>query len=324
MYVNVCSGICCNQTVIVVSIHTFLLVQSVVEFICRSKAQNANRMSTTSNGSTSLLSNVSFHDASDESDGDLPPHGAKSDISSVNAGKSVQRRQTERLNSQTPERVRSGGSQMSSSYQRLLDRSRDLESPLKQFAQKHGFQLSSKSSTADANHGEGEKPPSPEEVTTTEFTKVTPRTDSELSPRAGNTDHRNAGAVGQSYVISTALTADGAYAAGIPVIQNSVSDSCTEALLSSLADGEGGQDVPPHSPIQLIELSGANADKSEASANLSQADNVTCFADFGVLKGSTAHSIAEISGSTPPPRLKQRFEDQRNTSVDGEFYSQFD
>ena len=201
--------------------------------------------------------------------------------------------------------------EMSNSYQKLLDRSNDLESPLKLFAQKHGFQLAQSDAAVLSS---GEKSPSPVDMTVTDLTKVTPRTDSSDSPRQHADSDRN-GAVsvtGQSYVISTALNPATAEAAGIPVINDSaaaVNDSVTTDITFTSLAGDVQEDEGRDSPIEPIVIS-PRADNSHGDNPDMGRVSVTSFADISRQRSPTgaAGSVQESMDTSRSTGLKQRFE----------------
>lgn len=280
---------------------------------------------TSTSSPRSLLSNVSFHEEVDDLNGGSPTHS--NDLNSVNSAKELQRRQN-RPNSRTgtPDRTRSGGSIMSNSYQKLLDRSNDLESPLKLFAQKHGFQLAEKpeSVAGSSDHSASVSPVDTE--TSTDLTKVSPRSESEGLPYFHVSDeNRNGTPVGQSYVISTALTSDRALAAGIPIIEDHlVSDSVTDVTFTSMApDSELNGELANNelnersdSPIEPIVLSDRH-NAGDGERMLSRDSPVTSFVSLGMSKRPPLEQSTDVSCSSPSTGLKQRFEQHKGASSDG-------
>lgn len=192
---------------------------------------------------------------------------------------------------------RNSGNEPSPSYLKLLGRSSDMQSPLKQFAQKHGMKLAD----TDADKSQGNQRQS-EDVS--ELTKVTPR--SELSPRS-HQSARQPTPTAKSYVISE-TTQETAEAAGIPVV-DSVSDSCTDITFTSL--DQSNQKDRPSSPIQLIEM-------PECQTNGELTSPVTSFADVHRerLRGSSVGQSVDGSDSTDGS-LKDQFVKQK-VEKDGE------
>lgn len=263
-----------------------------------------------SNGSPNLLSNVSFEPDSDE---DITPklqprlapkhdndvrcateEPSKSPSTTKAPSKSRSNRTT------TPTRSPRGtGAELSASYQRLLDRSSDLESPLQQFAQKHGFQL-------PINHPSDQlKSPTPDEVSGSELTKITPRTDFNLSPRQTKAVSDGTSSCAQSYVISTAYTPETAKAAGIPVVKNSNTDSSTDDVtFTSITDDEG----ETKSPIAPIPLAGPVFVAGPTDTP------TTSFVDLSMTKSpSSVNQSGEVSTAAPTSSLKKQFEQQKKT-----------
>ena len=289
------------------------------------RSKPAARVSTTSNGSTSLLANVSFTDEADEDD-TQKNFGSYNDLSTVGLQRRLNKPRTERPKSTC---------NMSNSYQKLLDRSNDLESPLKQFAQKHGFQLGA-TSTPHSEDNDQPKSLSPTDLSSSEFTKVTPRSDCNQSPPLHTAaESRDLMSItGQSYVVSTALTAEIAEAAGIPVIRSGVNDSCTEVSFTSLADN--GSDKSTESPrvtVQSPSLSSqpANGQFQQSPRNGSRSPiqpieisegsdtgSVTSFVGMGMAKVSDVQQSLDISAAAQPTTgLKQRFQQQKTAPAEG-------
>lgn len=154
-------------------------------------------------------------------------------------------------------------------------------------------------------------------MTTSDLTKVSPRSNSEHSPRHHSDTGDRATLIGQSYVINTELSPNGAHAAGLPIIQDPVLDSCTDVSFTSLdLDHEDYDRVSAGSPIQPIELlTGQSGDWDD------RAGSVTSFADIG--KSNTPTNLqsqdSSLIGSTGTSSsgLKQRFEQQKNTPLEG-------
>lgn len=303
------------------AVTTFILLHY---YFFRNKNNEPNRAS---NGNQSLLSNVSFDEGPEDDERvSSPDHSAE--LSSINSAKDLQRRhnssylsaRSNNVHSDSHRQAKAGASDMSNSYQKLLDRSNDLESPLKLFAQKHGFQLAQgDKDTAEAAYHVTQKSPSPVDISVTELTKVTPRSDSEGSPRQHADTDRNGetSITGQSYVISTALNPATAQAAGLPVIQNSgVSDSMTtDITFASFADGIP-QDNGRDSPIEPIVITNGEDNSTQITdTRLS----VTSFADISKLRSpaAAAQDSVDMSAASPSSGLKQRFELQKN-GPDGE------
>lgn len=278
-----------------------------------------------SNGSPSLLSNVSFDPELDDQPLGTPDQSVDINDNPTPSNSSSSKRTTPsgRRTPQSSARSRYSSEQnLSSSYQKLLDRSADIESPLKQFAKKHGFNLgqesgSSKSvsaadSATDTKHrvlnGEVSKPSTPEQsvdMSKSDLTKITPRTDSQLSPRqrTPSGDKDSASSCAQSYVISTAYTQEAAKAAGIPIVPDTVEDSCTDVTFTSMA-ADNDRDSQS-SPIQPIELGG----DPKAS--------ITNFADISRRKAQAPQQQStDFSSTVSPSSLKQRFEHQKQASLE--------
>ena len=157
---------CLNRVCRFLAEYNLLLyyIENIKLYIGRSKNNEARR---TSNGSQSLLSNVSFDEGPEDEDSATPLNHS---VQSVNSDRDPHRKHNSGyLSNRTAVNNRSKP-EMSNSYQKLLDRSNDLESPLKLFAQKHGFQLAQSDSAVPSS---GEKSPSPADMTVTDLTKET-------------------------------------------------------------------------------------------------------------------------------------------------------
>lgn len=265
------------------------------------------------NSSPSLLSNVSFDPELEDGFAEPPKQNkdtgsnrssAREPATDDAAMHSTRRQQRE-------EGRRSQNATMSSSYQKLLDRSSDLESPLKQFAQKHGFKLNdAKESPAI----DGTKSPSPTDLSISELTKVTPRTDSNLSPRqkpfpvSGNET-----VCAQSYTVSTAVDEQSAKAAGIPVITDGgsgdMADSCSEITFSSLTDDKADTDSPVL-PIPLAADVNGTSDLQQMGTTRS---STTSFVDMGKSKLELESLSLDTSMISPAaPNLKQQYEQRQS------------
>lgn len=291
-------------------------------FFGRSKNNDANRPY---NGSQSLLSNVSFDEGPEDEEGATP---LTDSTQSLNSARNSQRNHGSGYLSNRGSNNRSltdrSKPEMSNTYQKLLDRSNDLESPLKLFAQKHGFQLAQSDAASSGDQRQEDKSPSPVDMTVTELTKVTPRSDSSTSPRQHiDTDRNGAVSVtGQSYVISTALNPDSAQAAGIPVIADTgVSDSVTtDITFTSFAEGRGDDDGRD-SPIEPIFLSPRTTENTKGDIGRV---SVTSFADLSKHRspfaGGSTHESINMNNAAQNSGLKQRFE-QSKQGPDGKIYN---
>lgn len=276
-------------------------------------------MDRTQTSSPSLLSNVSFDPELE--DEPLKPSEEQPKVSdSRTTAKEYNENVVSSPSGRLPcENRRSQGSHISSSYQKLLDRSSDLESPLKQFAQKHGYKLNEAKESPVADRTKSS--PSPTDLSLSELTKVTPRTDSNLSPRQKSISISGVSApYARSYTIDTAVDAKSAKAAGIPVIAdnkaNDMADSCSEITFNSITDDKDDIDSPVQPIVLTAVQNGTSASQQmqeEWQSNSLPHPATTSFIDMGKSKLELDNLSLDTSMISSASSLKQQYEQRQHT-----------